>query len=279
MRIASEYHNATRRILHGRRRCTRSARSVGTLVLASDGAAACVRIFALDATGQLTPAANGIVACAYGRHAFPAQIAIAPDGRTAYVADNLGDVVVAIDLASRAVLRSLAGRHFPLYVAAGGRDVVAAGTGLSSVRVAFLAGAGAAVRAAGFRSVEIIVADGMSSARRRDRRSRDRPDGSRTRRNAKSSAERRRVRRASPQRTISPTSRSPTSIASPSCRSTARRASCADSICGSIPARRTARSRAPRRSAPTESGSTSRLPGSMPSRFSTRSGRRDTATG
>lgn len=103
-----------------------------TIVLASDGTAGSVRIFNLDASGQLTPNGAPIaLPAATGRKAFPAQIAIAPDGRVAYVADNLGDGVVAIDLTNRTVLRTLPVGHFPLYVAAGARTVLAAGTGLS----------------------------------------------------------------------------------------------------------------------------------------------------
>ncbi|HYL27618.1 MAG TPA: bifunctional YncE family protein/alkaline phosphatase family protein [Candidatus Nitrosotalea sp.] len=132
MRIASQYRDATAGFFMG----VAAARDPGdpsqTLVLASDGLAGAVRFFQLDAAGQLTPAQILTLPATGGRHAFPAEIAIAPDERTAYVADNLGDAVVSIDLASRAVLRSLPVGHFPLYVAAGGRDVIAAGTGLSA---------------------------------------------------------------------------------------------------------------------------------------------------
>jgi len=132
MRIASEYRDASAGFFMG----IAAARDPGdpsqTLILASDGVAGAVRFFQLDAAGQLTPAQSLTLPASAGRHAFPAEIAIAPDGRTAYVADNLGDSVVAIDLASRAVLRSMPVGHFPLYVAAGGREVVAAGTGLSA---------------------------------------------------------------------------------------------------------------------------------------------------
>jgi DNA-binding beta-propeller fold protein YncE len=104
-----------------------------TIVLASDGVSGSLRIFDLDPSGQLTPNGTPIaLPAAVGRKAFPAQIAIAPGGRVAYVADNLGDAVAAIDLTNRTVLRTLAVGHFPLYVAAGARTVLAAGTGLSA---------------------------------------------------------------------------------------------------------------------------------------------------
>jgi hypothetical protein len=64
--------------------------------------------------------------------ALPAEIALSPNARTAYVADNLGDAVIAIDLASRTALRSLPVGDFPFYIAADGRDVLAAGPGLSA---------------------------------------------------------------------------------------------------------------------------------------------------
>ncbi|MGA7092455.1 MAG: bifunctional YncE family protein/alkaline phosphatase family protein [Candidatus Cybelea sp.] len=103
------------------------------IVLASDGASGTVRVFDLDGSGQLTPQAQSIALPTDGsRRAYPAEIAVAPDERTAYVADNLGNSVVAIDVASRRVLHSLPVGDFPLYVAAGNHNVLAAGTGLSA---------------------------------------------------------------------------------------------------------------------------------------------------
>ena len=100
-------------------------------MLASDAAAGAVRVFDLDATGQLTPeeARSFYPSSAHG---LPAQIAVAPDGQIAYVADNLGNVVVAINLATRKALRSLDVGDFPLYVAASNHQILAPGTGLSA---------------------------------------------------------------------------------------------------------------------------------------------------
>ncbi len=133
MRIVSAYRDPAASFFMGIAAARDPSDAAHTIVLASDGTAGVVRAFALGADGQLTPDGRPIVLpAAAGRHAFPAEIAIAPDGRTAYVADNLGDSIVAIDLTSRTVARSLPVGHFPLYVAAGRRDVISAGTGLSA---------------------------------------------------------------------------------------------------------------------------------------------------
>jgi YVTN family beta-propeller protein len=104
-----------------------------TIVLASDPADGSVRVFDLDAQGTLTPEPRAIVLPpnAFGR-AFPAGIAVPPKGRTAYVADNLGDTVSAIDLASRSVGQTFAVGDFPFAVAARDGRVVASASGLSS---------------------------------------------------------------------------------------------------------------------------------------------------
>ncbi len=133
MRVASEYRDPSASFFMGVAVARDPSDPSRALVLASDGAAAAVRVFDLDAGGQLTPEAQSIALPGVGGHrAFPAAIAIAPNGRTVYVADNLGDAVIAIDLSSRTVLRSLPVGDFPLYVAADSREVLATGTGLSA---------------------------------------------------------------------------------------------------------------------------------------------------
>jgi DNA-binding beta-propeller fold protein YncE len=133
MRIVSVYRDPAASFFMGVAATTDPNDATRTIVLASDGAAGSVRVFNLDASGQLAPDGAPIaLTAASGRRAFPAQIAIAPGGRIAYVADNLGDSVVAIDLTNRAVLRTLTVGHFPLYVAAGQRAVLATGMGLSA---------------------------------------------------------------------------------------------------------------------------------------------------
>lgn len=104
-----------------------------TLVLASDGANGVIRFFGLDAGGQLTPDPQTLALPATAGHrAFPAGISMAPGGRVAYVVDNLGDTVTAIDVASRRIVRSIPTGDFPLDVAAGGARIVVASSGLSS---------------------------------------------------------------------------------------------------------------------------------------------------
>jgi YVTN family beta-propeller protein len=133
MRIAGEYRDPSASFFMGIAAARDPADPSRTIVLVSDAAAGAVRIFDLDGDGQLTPERTPIaLPGSAGGHAFPAQIALAPNGRTAYVADNLGDTLIAIDLASRTVVRSLPVGDFPFYVAAGSRDVLAAGTGLSA---------------------------------------------------------------------------------------------------------------------------------------------------
>lgn len=132
MRVVSEYRDPSASFFVGLAVVRDPADPLGAIALASDGATGTVRFFDLDASGQLTPAQLVALPAAAGKHAFPVQIAIAPNERTAYVADNLGDTLDAIDLPSRTVVRTLPVGDFPLYVAAGNRDILAAGTGLSA---------------------------------------------------------------------------------------------------------------------------------------------------
>ncbi len=112
MRIASVYHAPATSFFMG----VASARDPGNpaqaIVLASDGAAGKVRIFNLDSAGTLSEVTAIALSADPARRAFPAQIAVTPDNRTAYVADNLGNSVIAIDIdfARRAALGS--GRGF-----------------------------------------------------------------------------------------------------------------------------------------------------------------------
>lgn len=132
MRVASEYKDPNAAFFMGVATVRDPSNPAQTLVLASDGAGGVVRFFALDAAGTLTPSGPPVAVSSDGRSGFPAQIAVTPNGRTAYVAENLGNAVVAIDLASRTVQRSLPVGDFPLYVAAGNNDIVVSGTGVSN---------------------------------------------------------------------------------------------------------------------------------------------------
>ncbi|MBV8344136.1 MAG: bifunctional YncE family protein/alkaline phosphatase family protein [Candidatus Eremiobacteraeota bacterium] len=133
MRLASVYHDPSASFFMGVAAARDPNDASRTVVLASDGGAGVLRVYDLDAGGQLTPEPQTIALPSQGgRHAFPAGIAVAPNGRTAYVVDNLGDAVVPLDLAARTVGRAVPVGDFPFYVAADGSQVLAAGSGLSS---------------------------------------------------------------------------------------------------------------------------------------------------
>jgi DNA-binding beta-propeller fold protein YncE len=132
MRVASEYKDPNAAFFMGVAAVRDPSTPGQTLVLASDGAGGVIRVFTLDGAGTLAPSGTPITIASGDRRAFPAQIAVAPNGRTAYVADNLGNAVVTVDIASRTVQRSLPVGDFPLYVAAGNNDILVSGTGLSN---------------------------------------------------------------------------------------------------------------------------------------------------
>ncbi len=134
MRIAGEFKDPQAAFFMGVAAVRDRSNPSQTLVLASDAAAGAVRLFDLDEAGALTPAGTPIAlsTAADGRRPFPAQIAIASNGSTAYVVDNAGNTVTAIDIASRTIQNSLPVGDFPFYVAAGSRNVLVAGTGLSN---------------------------------------------------------------------------------------------------------------------------------------------------
>lgn len=102
-----------------------------TIVLASDAATSAVRVFDLDAGGTLTPETSIALPAA---HALPAEIAVSSDGLDAYVADNVGDAVVQIDLSSRSVVRPIPVGDAPLYVDAGRGVLISSSSGLSTYR-------------------------------------------------------------------------------------------------------------------------------------------------
>ncbi|HZZ00910.1 MAG TPA: hypothetical protein VFE36_15215, partial [Candidatus Baltobacteraceae bacterium] len=112
----------------------RDPRSPGqTLVLASDGGAGALDVFRLESGGQLTPDGQPIALPpnALG-HAFPAGIAVEPNGRYAYVADNLGGAIDVVDLNARASVRTLPGGNAPFDVAANGSHILASAAGLAA---------------------------------------------------------------------------------------------------------------------------------------------------
>lgn len=136
MKIASVYRDPGAAFFVGVAALRDPADPARTIVLASDGAHGVVRVFDLDATGGLTAEAQSIPlpAPAAGRRSYPAGIGVAPNGRVAYVADNLGNAVMAIDVASRTVARSFPAGDFPFDVAAAGSRVLISSSGLSTYR-------------------------------------------------------------------------------------------------------------------------------------------------
>ena len=104
------------------------------LVLASDAGSGTIRVFTLD-SGNLTPYGDPIALPAGPLgHAFPAGITVEPNGRYAYVADNFGDAVAAIDLSTRTAVRSFPVGDFPFSVAAGAGHLLATSPGLGDYR-------------------------------------------------------------------------------------------------------------------------------------------------
>jgi sugar lactone lactonase YvrE len=132
MKIASIYQNPSASFFMGVA-ATRDPRNAArTIVLASDAAAGAVDVFDLDASGTLTAQSAIALPSTHAGRVFPAQIAVSPDGRNAYVADNLGDAAIEIDLSDRTVAQTIPAGDFPLYVAAGRETVLASGSGLSA---------------------------------------------------------------------------------------------------------------------------------------------------
>ena len=97
-----------------------------TLVLVSDGEHGLVRCFYLGSDGTLSPQESIHVG------GFPDTIAIAPGGRVAYVASNIGDRVTAIDLAARRVIGDAGTGYFPAGIAVAGDRLYVADGGVST---------------------------------------------------------------------------------------------------------------------------------------------------
>ncbi|HTU82442.1 MAG TPA: hypothetical protein VMF61_09955, partial [Candidatus Acidoferrales bacterium] len=131
MRLVSVYRDPSAAFFLGVAAAPDPSDPSRTIVLASDGGGGVVRVFDLDAAGQLTPQAQPIALPANaGWRPYPAGIAIAPGGRIAYVVDNFDGAVTEVDLATRAAVRTVKVGNFPLYVGAGAGHVVASASGL-----------------------------------------------------------------------------------------------------------------------------------------------------
>ena len=75
-----------------------------TLVLVAGGPSNAVYAFTLDAGGHLAPDSKHVIAIpADNAHSYPGTIALASDGRHAFVVDEGGDAVATLDLVTRSV--------------------------------------------------------------------------------------------------------------------------------------------------------------------------------
>ena len=110
-----------------------------TLVLASGGPANAVYAFVLDARGHLTPDARHVIAVpgpsdpafADDGHSYPGTIVVAPDGKRAYVVDEAGGTVSAIDTATRTLAGEARGvGFFPFGAALAGNRLIVTDEGL-----------------------------------------------------------------------------------------------------------------------------------------------------
>ena len=138
MRVASVYHSDVTSFFAGVASVRDPQNAARTLVLAVDGANNVLRIFDLGEDGSLAletqsvpmPGAAGTHVAADGR-AYPVSIDIAPDGRYAYVANNFGSTVAAVDIASRKLMHSAVVGFYPGGVASDATHVYVANAGLA----------------------------------------------------------------------------------------------------------------------------------------------------
>ncbi|HEY9085545.1 MAG TPA: bifunctional YncE family protein/alkaline phosphatase family protein [Candidatus Tyrphobacter sp.] len=142
MRITDTYHDRSAAFYAGVAVLADPRNPSQTLVLASDGAHDLVRVFDLDYDGKLIPEPRTIalpLAAAPGyaedRRALPASIVVSPDGRVAYVVESLGEIVTAIDVASRSALHGTPVGLSPFGLAVAAGHLFVTNAGLASYRV------------------------------------------------------------------------------------------------------------------------------------------------
>ncbi|MDP9017023.1 MAG: beta-propeller fold lactonase family protein, partial [Candidatus Eremiobacteraeota bacterium] len=118
------------------------AKSGRTIVLASEGPLNQIKVFDLSIAGKLTPEDLQIPVpapidekFANQNHAFPASIVVSPDGKRAYVANNLANTVSAIDVANRRLLGTAPVGFFPYGVAISGLRLLVTDEGLMNYGV------------------------------------------------------------------------------------------------------------------------------------------------
>ncbi len=132
MRVASVYQAPGTTFFCGVAAVADPANPRHTIVLASDGANNAVRIFDLASNGTLAPEAQTIAMAA--PRAYPGAVTVSGNGRTAYVVDNLGGTVSAIDLASRRLLNTTNVGFFPAAAAVAGSRLFVTNEGLAQYR-------------------------------------------------------------------------------------------------------------------------------------------------
>ncbi len=107
-----------------------------TLVIAPGGASNTVHFLQLDAQGQLHEIANVTPPPPLDRrfandnHTFPGFVTLSPNHRVAYVVNNLGNSVTAIDVATRSLMHTAPVGYFPYAAAVAGHRLYVTDPGL-----------------------------------------------------------------------------------------------------------------------------------------------------
>ena len=146
MRVTDNYTANDLRLFLGVAAVNDPAHPGETLVIASGGGNEEIYFFHLDSAGKLQQDAPPLQTMppvpmpskplyANANHAFPGSIALSPDGRIAYVVNNLGNAVTDVDLATRRRLHDgppFAVGYFPYGAAVSGRRLYVTAPGLSN---------------------------------------------------------------------------------------------------------------------------------------------------
>ncbi len=140
MHVTDVYHDAAATFSPGVAVLSDPRNPAQTLVLACDGVHDVLRVFDLSFDGKLKPESPIVLPLASSpgyagdRRAGPTAIAMSSDGRIAYVVERVGDVVAAVDVASRTVLNGAPVGLDPSVAAAVDGRVYVANAGLSAYR-------------------------------------------------------------------------------------------------------------------------------------------------
>jgi DNA-binding beta-propeller fold protein YncE len=126
MRVTSVYHDPDTSLFIGVASLRDPRAPAQTIVLASDGEHHAVRVFDLADGGTLTPEDDPITVPGY-----PASIGIGAAGRVAYVSDNLGDTVSAIDIGTRRLLHTASVGYAPFAATQAGNDLLVTNGGFA----------------------------------------------------------------------------------------------------------------------------------------------------